>query len=211
MHILVIGAAGHGRPQADRRAGEVGRLRAGDSARFTLADVITPSGLEGFSGKVDTVAADLSTVGAAETLVAGRPDAIFHLAAIVSGEAEKDFDKGYRNQHGRHALLLEPSARKASRTAPTCRASSSLVDRGVRWRLSRKPLAREFHTPRPDMARRKAICELLQTTIRARALSMASASAADHRGASGKPNAAASGSSPTSCANRVVGQEAVLR
>ena len=29
-------------------------------------------------------------------MVAGRPDLIFHLAAIVSGEAEADFDKGYR-------------------------------------------------------------------------------------------------------------------
>ena len=28
--------------------------------------------------------------------MAGRPDMIFHLAAIVSGEAEADFDKGYR-------------------------------------------------------------------------------------------------------------------
>ncbi|TYR29945.1 NAD-dependent epimerase/dehydratase family protein, partial [Sphingobacterium phlebotomi] len=29
-------------------------------------------------------------------LVADRPEVIFHLAAIVSGEAEADFDKGYR-------------------------------------------------------------------------------------------------------------------
>ncbi len=29
-------------------------------------------------------------------IVSGRPDIIFHLAAIVSGEAELDFDKGYR-------------------------------------------------------------------------------------------------------------------
>ena len=34
--------------------------------------------------------------GEAEKLVAERPDVIFHLAAIVSGEAEADFDKGYR-------------------------------------------------------------------------------------------------------------------
>ncbi len=34
--------------------------------------------------------------GEAAKLVAGRPDVIFHLAAIVSGEAEQDFDKGYR-------------------------------------------------------------------------------------------------------------------
>ena len=39
---------------------------------------------------------DLSAPGEAEKLVASRPELIFHLAAIVSGEAEADFDKGYR-------------------------------------------------------------------------------------------------------------------
>jgi nucleoside-diphosphate-sugar epimerase len=39
---------------------------------------------------------DLSAPGEAEKLLASRPQLIFHLAAIVSGEAEADFDKGYR-------------------------------------------------------------------------------------------------------------------
>jgi D-erythronate 2-dehydrogenase len=39
---------------------------------------------------------DLSAPGEAEKLVASRPELIFHLAAVVSGEAEADFDKGYR-------------------------------------------------------------------------------------------------------------------
>ena len=39
---------------------------------------------------------DLSTPGEAEKLIAARPDLIFHLAAVVSGEAEADFEKGYR-------------------------------------------------------------------------------------------------------------------
>jgi nucleoside-diphosphate-sugar epimerase len=39
---------------------------------------------------------DFALPGEAEKLVAERPDVIFHLAAIVSGEAEADFDKGYR-------------------------------------------------------------------------------------------------------------------
>ena len=42
----------------------------------------------------------------ADKLVADRPDVIFHLAAIVSGEAELDFDKGYRiNLDGTRMLL----------------------------------------------------------------------------------------------------------
>jgi len=43
-----------------------------------------------------SVVSDLSAPGEAEKLVASRPQLIFHLAAIVSGEAEADFEKGYR-------------------------------------------------------------------------------------------------------------------
>ena len=51
-------------------------------------------------------ATDLSKPGGAEKCVAGRPDVIFHLAAIVSGEAEADFEKGYRiNLDGTRALF----------------------------------------------------------------------------------------------------------
>lgn len=64
--------------------------------KFTLIDVFQPEAPAGFSGAVDARAADLSAPGEAEKLVDARPDAIFHLAAIVSGEAELDFDKGYR-------------------------------------------------------------------------------------------------------------------
>ena len=38
--------------------------------------------------------------------MAERPDVIFHLAAVVSGEAEADFEKGYRiNLDGTRHLL----------------------------------------------------------------------------------------------------------
>ena len=44
--------------------------------------------------------------GAAESLVASRPDVVFHLAGIVSGEAEANFDLGYRvNLDGTRALF----------------------------------------------------------------------------------------------------------
>ncbi|MCY0448282.1 NAD-dependent epimerase/dehydratase family protein, partial [Klebsiella pneumoniae] len=39
---------------------------------------------------------DISDAATVQALVADRPEVIFHLAAIVSGEAEADFDKGYR-------------------------------------------------------------------------------------------------------------------
>src|SRR5260370_31932045 len=73
---------------------------------LTLLDVVPPTSPTGFSGRVDTVAADLASPGEAAKAIAGRPETIFHLAGVVSGEAELDFDKGYRvNLDGTRALL----------------------------------------------------------------------------------------------------------
>ena len=96
MHILIIGAAGMvGRKLTDRLVADKA-LGGQDISGLTLVDVIEAQKPAGFSGEVKTITADLSAPGEAAKLVAGRPDAIFHLAAIVSGEAEADFDKGYR-------------------------------------------------------------------------------------------------------------------
>lgn len=96
MHVLIIGAAGMvGRKLAERLARD-GQLGGKAVDRMTLADVIEPSAPAGFSGQAKLETADLSVPGTSERLIADRPDVIFHLAAIVSGEAELDFDKGYR-------------------------------------------------------------------------------------------------------------------
>jgi D-erythronate 2-dehydrogenase len=95
MHILIVGGAGMvGRKltQALIASGKVGDREV---TALTLADVVPPTRPEGFSGKIETLAVDISRPEVAQQLIASRPDLIFHLAAIVSGEAELDFDKGY--------------------------------------------------------------------------------------------------------------------
>ena len=106
MHVLILGAAGMvGRKLIDRLARD-GGLNGRPIDRLTLADVVNPEKPKGVAGAVETVTMDLSTPGEAEKIVASRPDVIFHLAAIVSGEAEADFDKGYRiNLDGTRMLL----------------------------------------------------------------------------------------------------------
>ena len=84
-----------GRKLTDRLVAD-GKLGNQGLTRLTLTDVIEPTKPAGFGGQVATVVSDLSTPGEAAKLAALRPDTIFHLAAIVSGEAEADFDKGYR-------------------------------------------------------------------------------------------------------------------
>jgi len=96
MHILIIGAAGMvGRKLTDRLVIER-TLNGLDITELTLVDVVEPPVPVGFAGKVSAVTADLASPGASRGLIDGRPDIIFHLAAIVSGEAEADFEKGYR-------------------------------------------------------------------------------------------------------------------
>ncbi len=96
MHVLIIGAAGMiGRKFTNSivRSGVLGKRAV---TRLTLADTISPEAPAGFSGEITSLAIDISDPVAAPQLISGRPDVIIHLAAIVSGEAEQDFDKGYR-------------------------------------------------------------------------------------------------------------------
>ena len=106
MHVLIIGAAGMVGRKLTAALVKAGQL--GDKAiqRLTLADVVAPEA-PAFGGKIDTRVADLPAAGVAESLIAVRPDAIFHLAAVVSGEAEQNFDKGYRINLDGTRLLLE--------------------------------------------------------------------------------------------------------
>jgi D-erythronate 2-dehydrogenase len=106
VRILVVGGAGMlGRKLAERLARD-GTLDGEPIAHVSLVDVVEPGRLDAAAFEVDTVVADLAEHGVAADLVSRRPDVIFHLAAVVSGEAETDFDKGYRvNLDGTRFLL----------------------------------------------------------------------------------------------------------
>ncbi|KPL54204.1 NAD-dependent epimerase [Prosthecomicrobium hirschii] len=95
MHVLIIGAAGMVGRKLTERLVRDGRLGATPITAMTLTDVIVPDRPEA-PFPIVALQGDLSVPGEAERLIAARPGAIFHLAAIVSGEAEADFEKGYR-------------------------------------------------------------------------------------------------------------------
>jgi nucleoside-diphosphate-sugar epimerase len=106
MHILITGAAGMiGRKLVARLVAD-GELNGQQIEQLTLIDVIAPTKPASFTGKIKTAAVDMADASAVPALVKDRPDVIFHLAAIVSGEAELDFQKGTRiNLDGSRALL----------------------------------------------------------------------------------------------------------
>jgi nucleoside-diphosphate-sugar epimerase len=106
MHIMIIGAAGMIGAKLTHRLAADQALAGQDITRMTLVDVVEPQVPSALEGIASSLVADLSQAGAAERLAGLRPDVLFHLAAIVSGEAEADFDKGYRiNLDGTRALF----------------------------------------------------------------------------------------------------------
>jgi nucleoside-diphosphate-sugar epimerase len=96
MEVLIFGAAGMVGRKLVERLVQQGHLGGREITKAILHDVVEPQAPQGAPFTVTTHASDFSAPGEAEKLVASRPDVIFHLAAIVSGEAEADFDKGDR-------------------------------------------------------------------------------------------------------------------
>ncbi len=105
MKILVTGAAGMiGRKLVERLARDKA-LGGKPIESMTLVDVVDSPVPEG-APCAKPIVCDFAEKGVAATLIAERPDVIFHLAAIVSGDAEANFEKGYRiNFNGSWALL----------------------------------------------------------------------------------------------------------
>jgi D-erythronate 2-dehydrogenase len=99
MHVLILGGAGMiGRKLAERLARD-GALGGRGIERTTLVDVAAADGAA-------VVVADVAEPGVADELVAGRPDVVFHLAAVLSGQAEAELEEGYRvNVDGTRRLL----------------------------------------------------------------------------------------------------------
>jgi nucleoside-diphosphate-sugar epimerase len=159
MHILITGAAGMiGRKLTARLVKDAG-LNGQTIDRFTLIDVVAPEKPAGFTGQVDASTADLATPGAAAKAVAGRPEVIFHLAGVVSGEAETDFEKGYRvNLDGTRALL-EAIRAAGGGYKPKVVFTSSIAVYGAPFPYA---IPDEFHlTPLTSYGTQKAISELL--------------------------------------------------
>ena len=106
MHILITGAAGMIGRKLTARLIAAKALNDRPLERLTLLDVSAPQRPESFSAHVKTMGADIADDASARAAIADWPDVIFHLAAVVSGEAELDFEKGVHvNFDGSRALL----------------------------------------------------------------------------------------------------------
>ena len=194
---LIIGAAGMiGRKLVERLSNDAG-------ADLLLHDVVP------FESRYKTVVSDLSAPGEAEKLIAARPELIFHLAAVVSGEAEADFDKGYRVNLDGTRLLFEAIRKVGNGYRPRVVFTSSIAVFGAPFP---EAIDDEFlNAPLTSYGTQKAIGELLLSDYSRRGFF-------DGIGIRlpticvrpGRPNKAASGFFSGIIREPLAGQEAVL-
>lgn len=161
MHVLIIGAAGMVGRKLTQAIAAVKAIDGVPVEKLTLVDVMAPQAPVEFAGNVACKSADISDPRAATELIAGQPDLIFHLAAIVSGEAEIAFEKGYAINLDGTRFLLEAIRRQGeiSSYRPRVVFTSSIAVFGAPFpdRIDDE----FFLTPRTSYGTQKAIGELL--------------------------------------------------
>ena len=207
MHIIITGAAGMiGRKLVARLVAD-GALSGRDIDKLTLVDVVAPQQPEKFSGQAEIVAADIADPAAVRAMVAGRPDVIFHLAGVVSGEAELDFEKGMRVNLDGSRLLFDAVRRLDYR--PRLVFSSSIAVFGAPFPHA---IGDDFHlTPLTSYGTQKAATELLLADYTRRGfLDGVGIRLPNIVVRPGKPNKAASGFFSSIIREPLAGQEAVL-
>ena len=211
MHALITGAAGMiGRKLAERLARD-GTPDGKPLDQLTLVDVVEPAAPANFGGVLMRMTLDLASPGSAASTVAGRPDVIFHLAAVVSGEAEADLEKGYRVNFGGTRNLLDAVRLRGATTGWAPRlvfASSMAVFGGDMPDVIDDDF---FLTPQTSYGAQKAMCEHLVADysrrgfIRGIGIRLPTICVRP-----GKPNKAASGFFSGIIREPLNGQEAIL-
>lgn len=209
MNALITGAAGMiGRKFATRIAQD-GGIEGYRLDGVTLQDIVPPDAPANSSIPFKTRTSDLGTPGEAESLLADRPGLIVHLAAVLSGEAEIDLEKGYRVNLDNTRSLFEAIRRVGDGYRPRVVLTSTIAVFGKPFPAT---IDDEFlSTPLTSYGTAKAMAELMLSDYSRRGYF-------DGIGIRlpticvrpGKPNKAASGFFSNIIREPLNGQEAVL-
>jgi len=209
MHVLILGAAGMiGRKLTSRLFNER-RIGQREISKLTLHDVVSPDLPANSPFPVHVSASDVSLAGEAEKLIAAKPDLIFHLAAIVSGEAEADLDKGYRINLDGTRFLLDAIKKVGGGYKPRVVFTSSIAVFGAPFP---EAIGDEYYlTPLTSYGTQKAMGELMLADYSRRGiLEGVGIRLPTICVRPGKPNKAASGFFSNIIREPLSGEEAVL-
>ena len=160
MQILITGGGGMLGQKLVNQLAQSGKLLDLKIDQITLADVfVEPKVPSHAEFKVVAKIADLTLDGMAEALLSNKPDVIFHLAAVVSGEAETNLEKGYQVNVVGTQKLFEAIRKIGNGYCPRVVFTSSVAVYGGPYP---KVVGDDFHLqPRTSYGAQKAIGELM--------------------------------------------------
>jgi len=160
MKVLITGGAGFLGQKLAKQLLARGSLKDSDGVdqkidQLLLIDVVEANDFG--DQRVKVIAGDISNPELMQQLITTEIQSIFHLAAIVSGQAEADFDLGMRINLDAARLLLE-ACRSAGHKPKIVFTSSVAVYGGA---LPEMVLDATALNPQSSYGAQKAICELL--------------------------------------------------
>lgn len=128
MHIVITGGAGFLGSRLARQLLKRGQLTGSDGkqqtiSRITLLDVVAAQGFD--DTRIEAVVGDIADAAVIERAITRDTQSIFHLAAIVSGQAEADFELGMKINFDATRLILERA--RALGTKPRVVFTSSVA------------------------------------------------------------------------------------
>lgn len=161
MHVVILGGAGFLGKRLALALLTRGYLRASDGnqksiSKLTLFDKVVPSPLIDDS-RLETITGEITDVNDIHSLLNQKPDVIFHLAAVVSGEAEENFELGMNVNLQATQNILEVCRELAF--SPKFLFSSSVAVFGGEMPSVIQDDTAPF--PQSSYGTQKAICELL--------------------------------------------------
>ena len=95
MKILIMGGAGMIGQKLLNLLLKKEKINNQKISELTLFDIIKAPYPLDTNIPIQSKSGDISDVNISKSLVSSKPDMIFHLAAIVSGQAEQEFDLGW--------------------------------------------------------------------------------------------------------------------
>ena len=209
MEVLILGAAGMVGQKLLNKLIIKKSINGKEIKKFKLFDIVKAPFPNDINFEVEVITGDISKKEMSESLVSSKPEIIFHLAAIVSGQAEEEFDLGWNINTKGSWGLFEAIRQQGENYCPRLIFTSSIAVFGAPF--PEKIPDDFFTTPLTSYGAQKAISELLLADYsRKNMVDGVSIRLPTICVRPGKPNLAASGFFSGIIREPLNGQEAIL-